>query len=160
MRKILFLLFFATLTVACSKDTPDDQGGSDLSLLHFMGNVSVTPLPESHFNAFEDPNIGFDLRTEKNGTATLIMNKIKFVEQMPKRVTFEVRNLSLGTTADGQQHFEATTTVPYWNGVPYDPTGDGTYTIHRLLGTISKDKTKLSLSFDCYTMHVSYIGNH
>lgn len=166
MKKILPLFLLATALVACGSDdeTPAPVPGDQTAEWSFRGDVAVTPLEGSRFNAFDDPDIVFDLVPAIDGSYTLTMNKIKFVEQMPKRIVFDVKGLQLVQQQDGTSLFSAAETLPYWNGEPYDPAGDGTYTIHSLEGMVSfaHDGTPLTLEvgFDCYSMHVAYTGNY
>lgn len=167
MKKLTALVLLAFLGVSCGSDDNETPGGqpprpATEEVDSFTGDVEVTPLEASRFNAFEDPGIVFEMKRTPEmaaGEFILTMNRIKFVEQMPKRVTFEVKGLTL----DDAGRFGAVRTVPYWNGEPYDPAGDGTYTIHDLTGTVeyAADGTPLHLTvaFDCYTMHVAYSGD-
>lgn len=168
MKKLFALLLFSALAVSCGSDSDDGQQNicpGDKARFSFTGDVTVTPSEGSPFAGFTDPQIVFDLTGPGDpGKFTLTMNRIKFVEQMPMRVTFDIRELTLAAQDDGSAVFSVAETLPYFNGEPYDPQGDGTYRVRNLSGRIvyGTQGTPLSLrvAFDCYTMHVQYSGTY
>ncbi len=158
MKNILTCLLAAVALCSCSSDddtmptsttTPAD--GRSV----FIGEMNVTPQEGSPFNAFKATDIEFDIEA-KNGSWTLFMPKIKFVEQMPVWIAFEVRDLQPVQT-DGSINFSLDSTLPYWNGAPYDPQGDGKYEITELEGRCYPDG-QLHVTFYCYSMQVDFSG--
>lgn len=159
MKKLLTLLLLACSVMACSDDdntTPPPAEGPAT----FVGTLSVSPNEGSPFNSFSAEEIEFQLEECEDDCVNLLMPKIKFVEQMPTWISFEVRQIARVETDDtAAYHFYLAETLPYWNGEPYDPKGDGTYAIYNLEGSYSYDERKLHVEFDCYSMHVSYQGD-
>ena len=157
MKNILLMSFCAAalLASACGKDddngtkTPSNDGS-------FVGTLDVAPMEGSHFTAFSEKDITFEMKEQNGGMYTLFMPKIKFVEQMPVYISFEVR--SLKPVFDGEGYtFSVAETLPYRNGAVYVPDGDGKYTIRNMQGE-NVNGTTLQVTFECYGMTVDYTG--
>lgn len=156
----LLMPLVALLLGAChnDNDTPGPTICPTDNVWSYTGQLDVTPLEGSPFTAFAESDIVFTLAPADEKTHTLMIPKIKFVEQMPVYISFDVRGIELIDDEKGGFAFSIDETIPYRNGAPYDPDGKGTYTIRNLRGS-SPDGATLSVSFDCYTMHVDYRGN-
>ncbi len=156
MKNILTILLAALMLTACSSDDDPTPAPVSDDKSVFIGTLNVSPQAGSPFDAFTASDIEFDIREEKDGRWTLVMPKIKFVEQMPVWIAFEVRDLQ-PEPADGEIRFALDRTLPYWNGAPYDPEGDGKYEITELAGSCDPDG-QLHVTFHCYSMLVDYRG--
>jgi len=108
--------------------------------------MTATPLPGSEFEAFVDHDARFHLSDAGDGTQTLRMERVKFVSEMP-RLTIEVRGITLD---DGS--FAADAATPYYNGaeMPRFQLSD--------FGISVSPLGQMTVTFDCYTMHVVYTG--
>lgn len=156
LKNIFTLLLPLFALTACGDDDPAPAPeAADKSV--FTGTLDVSPREGSPFGAFSAEEIEFDIRTEADGSRTLVMPKIKFVEQMPVWISFEVRDLHPEATDEGFGFF-IDRTLPYWNGAPYDPDGDGKYEISDLTGEYRIGEKSLHVSFICYSMQVEYLG--
>lgn len=156
MKKLLSLFMLLAIFTGCSDDKENNIPTPEAEAAIFLGELTVTPQQGSPFGEFSESEIEFDLKFE-GSTLTLVMPKIKFVEQMPRWIAFEVKELNF-VKGDTELSFGIEETLPYWNGAPYDPEGDGTYKITNLQGSYNYSTQKLTVDFDCYTMHVNYIG--
>lgn len=131
---------------ACSDDdnTKNQQNEESYSL-------TATPLDGSQFTAFEDSEARFSLNEDTeagDGTMILLMEQVKFVEQMP-RITIDAP----GITLDAKGEFTASALVPRFNG-----TEMAQYTLANFTLKADYNKGTLKVSFDCFTMHVEYEG--
>ena len=155
------MLACATLALgACHTDNDDISGPTvcpPADAWSYSGQLDVTPTEGSPFSAFSEEAIVFELKRDGDDRYILKIPRIKFVEQMPVYIAFEVRDIELVDDEAGGFTFAIDETTPYRNGAPYDPNGKGTYTIRDLRGR-SIDGSVLETSFDCYTMHVEYRG--
>ncbi|MBQ8307174.1 MAG: hypothetical protein IJX56_00035 [Alistipes sp.] len=167
MKRLFTVLMLGLALVACD-DKDDDSIGTfePIGACSFKGTLSVTPNEGSPFGAFEAPEIEFIL-TENEGLEqgseidylNLSMPQIKFVEQMPVWIALEVIGIPIREVNPSNEcHFGLQETIPYYMGAPYDPKGDGQYTIYNLEGYYENTTGKLYVDFDCYTMHVHYEG--
>lgn len=159
MKKFLTLLLSGLALAACSDsgDTPAPTPEvSDRSL--FRGTMNVEPRSGSSFSAFSAEDIVFGVLCQTDGNLTLDIPKIKFVEQMPVWIAFEVRDLTRNMNTSTLIEFGTERTLPYWNGAPFDPEGDGKYEITDLKGSYDPETKQLHVTFNCYTMRVDYLG--
>ncbi len=156
MKKLLSLFALLAIFAGCS-DNDEPTKNDDLKPT-FIGKLEVTPQPGSPFGEFSEQDIEFnyEVNAEK---LTLVMPKIKFVAEMPRWIAFEVRELNY-QRGDSQLTFSIDETIPYWNGAPYDPNNDGKYKITNLVGRHDISSGKLYVEFDCYSMHVNYVGDY
>lgn len=164
MKKILVLLA-ASFLAACgdSSETIVEPVTEPVSYSGFRGPLAVTPNPGSPFQPFSEQEVEFRVFRESESEISILIPRIKFVQEMPVYIPFELRDLH-DTDPDDRTRFRFAVSecLPYWNGAPYDPDldqdgePDGTYRITDLQGTCSADR--LEVEFDCYSMHVVYSG--
>ncbi len=167
MKKLLLLLTLGILTTACHEESVTPPQPQTNGEARFVGTLTVTPNEGSHFSAFEASKIEFiitrnqSLKQEEDlHYIDLAMPQIKFVEQMPVWISLELPGLTAQQAAIHPTctvEFSEDSMIPYYMGQPYDPQGDGKYTITHLVGCYETSKT-LHVEFDCYTMHVDYRG--
>lgn len=156
--KKLFALMLAGLCLTACNDDNEEQTPVTADRSIFVGTLEVTPQEGSRFEAFSAEQIEFDIVPQKDGRWTLVIPKIKFVQQMPVWIAFEVTDLNPVAGADGSTGFSVASTLPQWNGAPFDPDGDGRYEITNLEGRCDASGRNLHVTFDCYTMQVDYRG--
>ena len=108
-----------------------------------------TPMPDSRFAEFSDTEMRFKLVSNGANAYTLEMNKVKFVEVMPLRVDITVDGIVL----DGAGQYTADSVIPKYNGEDYPQ-----YEMSNLNLVADRQNGMLSVSFDCFTMHVTYTG--
>ena len=123
---------------ACEKKIENDRPEGYL--------LVSTPLEGSRFETFTDTEMRFDLIAESDGTYTLAMNQVKFVEVMPVRVDITVDGIVLDNG-----RYAVSSVIPKYNGSPYEQ-----YEMYNLV-VVAENKV-LRVSFDCFTMHVEYTG--
>lgn len=159
MKKLFALMLAGLSLTACSDDNDEPApapAAADRTI--FIGTLDVTPQEGSPFKAFSAEGIEFGLRPQADGRMTLVIPKIKFVEQMPVWIAFEVPDLTPVAGTGGSFSFAVASTLPYWNGAPFDPDKDGRYEITNLDGRCDAAGRTLRVTFDCYTMQVDYRG--
>lgn len=140
MKKLLFIACAIFALAACEKhqtQTPPEE----------LYILTSEPLPGSNFQAFSDTEMRFSLVGAADGTNTLKMDYVKFVEQMP-RLGIEVPGIELSG-----DKFSIDTIVPTYNGIPMDA-----YTMSDLKIEVDRRKMTLEVEFECFTMHVKYRG--
>lgn len=168
MKKLLSLLALLLVVTACDHSTeePTPNGGNSEESL-FVGDLVVTPNEGSRFEPFSAEDIEFILVEDAAAEAgsehdfvNLKMPQIKFVKEMPVWISLELPGLEELDDIDQAYDFEFGTEemLPYYMGLPYDPSGDGRYTITHLKGCYLFEEKQLHVEFDCYSMHVSYTG--
>ncbi len=143
-----FLTMFVALSViftftACSDEENNDGGEQPKSYL-----MEATPLDGSQFAAFQDSEARFSLVEEDNGELMLLMEQVKFVEQMP-RITIDAPGVILN--ADGE--FAAETLIPRFNGESMPR-----YSMTNVVIKCDESNGTLKVEFDCFTMHIKYEG--
>ena len=159
MKKFLLLLLSGLALAACSDSDDTPAPGPETSdRSRFTGTMHVEPQSGSPFSAFSAEDIVFNVFYQANGDLTLDIPKIKFVEQMPYWIAFEVRDLARNINCSTLIEFYTERTLPYWNGAPFDPEGDGKYEITDLKGSYDPETQQLHVTFNCYTMRVDYLG--
>lgn len=166
-----FLIFAISLFTVAGCNNPTDDPTPDNSATEgssFIGKLEVTPNEGSRFEAFSADDIEFILTEDTAAEAgsehdfvNLKMPQIKFVKEMPVWISLELPGLEEMDDIDQAYDFEfgAEEMLPYFMGLPYDPAGDGRYTITRLTGCYLFQEKQLRVEFDCYTMHVTYTGS-
>ena len=126
---------------ACDKE---ENSGEEPNLGFYL---TSTPLEGSQFEAFSDTEMCFVL-VLGYGTNTLQMNGVKFAERMP-RLDIEVP----GVTPDENGVFRAESIIPTFNGQPM-----AQYVMTDFVLIVDNVKNKMTVEFDCMTMHVEYVG--
>uniref|UniRef100_UPI0040568470 hypothetical protein n=1 Tax=Alistipes sp. TaxID=1872444 RepID=UPI0040568470 len=156
--KNLFTLGFALLfMVGCSDDEPVQQITPNTQYAVFVGDLENTPNPGSHFSAYSEEEVEFDLEPAGD-KVNLMMPKIRFVEQMPVWIPMEIRSIEV-EKGEGVMRFSLAEATPYYHGLPYNPDGKNTYQITNLEGEYNYSTRQLRIEFDCMTMHVHFAGN-
>ena len=142
MKKILMLVAAA----ACIFATACEKEEQPVEEYYYL--VS-TPMPGSRFAEFSDTEMRFRLVGSGANVYTLEMNKVKFVDMMPLRVDITVDGIVL----DGAGRYAADSVIPKYNGEDYPQ-----YELSNLTLAVDRQNNLLSVSFDCFTMHVKYTG--
>lgn len=142
-------VLFAVLAAAFAAVLPscDKKGGGDGDR-EFYYLVS-TPLEGSQYEGFTDSDMRFELVREAGGTYTLEMNRVHFVEAMP-RLDITVPGIALGT----DYKFSIGSIIPAYNGQPMPQ-----YVMTGFELTVDRGEDMLEVKFDCFKMHVEYVGN-
>lgn len=169
MKKLFLMMALGLFFVACNNDdVPNDDPTPGVpGAVNFVGKLTVTPNEGSRFEAFDADEIEFilteDVASEQNSDlnyVNLSMPQIKFVKEMPVWIALELPGLAELQLLDQEWDFTfgVDEMIPYYMGQPYDPMGDGKYTISNLVGDYKYATKELVVDFDCYSMHVNYVG--
>ena len=133
-RMILALAALALL--ACNKEekneTPVAEAGD------YKGVVTV----EASSGTFDNEDIEVNFTPSEDGTvATITINKIRFVPQMPVTIDVTIPNVGLTSTKDGFQ-LACDNVIPLAAGGEYPR-----YTVTNLTGSLNDDELTFSLNF-------------
>ena len=133
-RMILALAALALL--ACNKEekneTPVAEAGD------YKGVVTV----EASSGTFDNEDIEVNFTPSEDGaTATITINKIRFVPQMPVTIDVTIPNVGLTSTKNGFQ-LACDNVIPLAMGGEYER-----YTVTNLTGTLKDDELAFSLNF-------------
>ena len=143
MKKFFMMMAAAAcLFAACEKENPADDEQQAVGY-----TLTSTPLEGSQFDGFTDTEMRFEL-VIGFGVSTLQMNKVKFAERMP-RLDIEVPGIAL----DDDGHFSAAAIVPTYNGAEMPA-----YTMTDFVMDVDNRGRRMTVAFDCFTMHVEYSG--
>ena len=156
MKQFLILCSTLLLLVGCSDNENSPQPEKDRSYAAFIGEMENTPCEGSLFSPYSESEVEFGLKPEGEGM-TLIMPRIRFVEQMPVWIPMEIRSIEVERRADALL-LSLEETTPYFHGLPYDPDGTNRYQITNLEGRYDLQSRQLNLSFNCMTMLVHFEG--
>ena len=133
-RMILALAALALL--ACNKEekneTPVAEAGD------YKGVVTV----EASSGTFDNEDIEVNFTPSEDGaTASITINKIRFVPQMPVTIDVTIPNVGLTSTKNGFQ-LACDNVIPLAMGGEYER-----YTVTNLTGTLKDDELAFSLNF-------------
>ena len=132
----MILAFAALALLACNKEekneTPVAEAGD------YKGVVTV----EASSGTFDNEDIEVNFTPSEDGTvATITINKIRFVPQMPVTIDVTIPNVGLTSTKDGFQ-LACDNVIPLAAGGEYPR-----YTVTNLTGSLKNDELTFSLNF-------------
>lgn len=132
----MILAFAALALLACNKEekneTPVAEAGD------YKGVVTV----EASSGTFDNEDIEVNFTPSEDGaTATITINKIRFVPQMPVTIDVTIPNVGLTSTKNGFQ-LACDNVIPLAMGGEYER-----YTVTNLTGTLKDDELAFSLNF-------------
>ena len=132
----MILAFAALALLACNKEekneTPVAEAGD------YKGVVTV----EASSGTFDNEDIEVNFTPSEDGaTATITINKIRFVPQMPVTIDVTIPNVGLTSTKNGFQ-LACDNVIPLAAGGEYPR-----YTVTNLTGTLKDDELAFSLNF-------------
>ena len=132
----MILAFAALALLACNKEekneTPVAEAGD------YKGVVTV----EASSGTFDNEDIEVNFTPSEDGaTASITINKIRFVPQMPVTIDVTIPNVGLTSTKNGFQ-LACDNVIPLAMGGEYER-----YTVTNLTGTLKDDELAFSLNF-------------
>lgn len=132
----MILAFAALALLACNKEekneTPVAEAGD------YKGVVTV----EAGSGTFDNEDIEVNFTPSEDGaTASITINKIRFVPQMPVTIDVTIPNVGLTSTKNGFQ-LACDNVIPLAMGGEYER-----YTVTNLTGTLKDDELAFSLNF-------------
>ena len=132
----MILAFAALALLACNKEekneTPVAEAGD------YKGVVTV----EASSGTFDNEDIEVNFTPSEDGAvATITINKIRFVPQMPVTIDVTIPNVGLTSTKDGFQ-LACDNVIPLAAGGEYPR-----YTVTNLTGSLKNDELTFSLNF-------------
>ena len=132
----MILAFAALALLACNKEekneTPVAEAGD------YKGVVTV----EASSGTFDNEDIEVNFTPSEDGaTASITINKIRFVPQMPVTVDVTIPSVGLTSTKNGFQ-LACDNVIPLAMGGEYER-----YTVTNLTGTLKDDELAFSLNF-------------
>ena len=132
----MILAFAALALLACNKEekneTPVAEAGD------YKGVVTV----EASSGTFDNEDIEVNFTPSEDGaTASITINKIRFVPQMPVTIDVTIPNVGLTSTKNGFQ-LACDNVIPLAMGGGYER-----YTVTNLTGTLKDDELAFSLNF-------------
>ena len=132
----MILAFAALALLACNKEekneTPVAEAGD------YKGVVTV----EASSGTFDNEDIEVNFTPSEDGaTATITINKIRFVPQMPVTIDVTIPNVGLTSTKEGIK-LACDNVIPLAMGGEYPR-----YTVTNLTGTLKDDDLTFSLNF-------------
>ena len=133
-RMILALAALALL--ACNKEEKEELPVAVAA--DYKGVATV----EASSGTFDTEDIEVNFTPSEDGTvATITINKIRFVPQMPVTIDVTIPNVGLTSTKDGFQ-LACDNVIPLAMGGEYER-----YTVTNLTGTLKDDELAFSLNF-------------
>ena len=132
----MILAFAALALLACNKEekneTPVAEAGD------YKGVVTV----EASSGTFDNEDIEVNFTPSEDGaTASITINKIRFVPQMPVTIDVTIPNVGLTSTKNGFQ-LACDNVIPLAMGGEYER-----YTVTNLTGSLKNDELTFSLNF-------------
>ena len=132
----MILAFAALALLACNKEekneTPVAEAGD------YKGVVTV----EASSGTFDNEDIEVNFTPSEDGaTASITINKIRFVPQMPVTIDVTIPNVGLTSTKNGFQ-LACDNVIPLAAGGEYPR-----YTVTNLTGSLKNDELTFSLNF-------------
>lgn len=140
MKKFLFLLLAAATVTACSDD--DERNGKQSAV--YDGTLIVTDKTQNPNVSTTTKNVRYELSETNDGTISLTMPGIRFVDNMPA-MTIVIPKLEFIPMGDGTiSELKSTVTpiVPYIGDTPYED-----YKITNFYGEMTPQT--LNISFNC-----------
>lgn len=148
MKLLKAFLFAAVLVVAaaCSKNEPVKIIETPAETVY---SGTMTVVADGKDNVSE--NVKVNVSFQKDGTATIIFNKVKFVPQMPVSLDVTVPGVKC-ETRENEIILSGDDIVPLAMGMPYER-----YKVTSLSGKIIAGKLTISLNFGGFA--TSYVGD-
>ena len=132
----MILAFAALALLACNKEEKNEKPVAEAG--DYKGVVTV----EASSGTFDNEDIEVNFTPSEDGaTATITINKIRFVPQMPVTIDVTIPNVGLTSTKDGFQ-LACDNVIPLAMGGEYER-----YTVTNLTGTLKDDELAFSLNF-------------
>ena len=145
MKKYLYLCIAALALAACEKEHHDNDHDDDRD---YIGTMTVTSLTDPA-DTRDWPAQEFEAEYERDGTITLQLDHVRFVEQMPP-LDMDFPGIGYTTTPSGVL-LTSERLVPRIAGRPYEQ-----YAVTSLTGTASA--LRLDVEFTCMGYRVVYTG--
>lgn len=147
MKFLKAFLFAAVLVVAaCSKNEPVKIIETPTETV-YSGTMTVVAGGKDNVSENVKVNVSF----QKDGTATIIFNKVKFVPQMPVSLDVTVPGVKC-ECRENEIILSGNDIVPLAMGMPYEK-----YKVTSLTGKIISGKLTISLNFGAFA--TSYDGD-
>ena len=132
----MILAFAALALLACNKEEKNDTPVSEAG--DYKGVVTV----EASSGTFDNEDIEVNFTPSEDGaTASITINKIRFVPQMPVTLDVTIPNVEVTSTKNGFQ-LACDNVIPLAMGGEYER-----YTVTNLTGTLKDDELAFSLNF-------------
>ena len=132
----MILVLAALVLLACNKEEKNETPVAEAGV--YKGVVTV----EASSGTFDNEDIEVNFTPSEDGaTATITINKIRFVPQMPVTIDVTIPNVGLTSTKNGFQ-LACDNVIPLAMGGEYER-----YTVTNLTGTLKDDELAFSLNF-------------
>lgn len=144
----MLLCSAALLSFAACSDDDDDAPFIDDGVICYVGAVSVD---QNDGTVFKDNNVKIDLTFyPESETATMVVNQVKFAEEMPIRLDMTVKGLAFSQVGSSIS-LAGSGIVPEAMGGPFPA-----YTITKFNGVATGEQ--FSFEMMCGTYPVSFVG--
>ena len=132
----MILAFAALALLACNKEEKEEL---PVAVAADYKGVATVEASSGTFDT-EDIEVNFT-PSEDGATASITINKIRFVPQMPVTIDVTIPNVGLTSTKNGFQ-LACDNVIPLAMGGEYER-----YTVTNLTGTLKDDELAFSLNF-------------